>query len=85
MFRRKWSFLLFLLPGFILLMLFSIIPFFSGVRYSITDGTNANRFVGLDNYKELWQNRMFLLGLKNTMILSVISAPLLWFFPLSLR
>ena len=78
MFRRKWSFLLFLLPGFILLMLFSIIPFFSGVRYSITDGTNANRFVGLDNYRELWQNRMFLLGFKNTMILSVISAPLLW-------
>lgn len=78
MFRRKWSILLFLLPGLSLLILFNIIPFFSGIQYSVTDGTKANRFVGIDNYVSLWQNRMFLLGLKNTMVLSVISAPLLW-------
>ena len=78
MFRRKWSLLLFLLPGLALLLLFNIVPFFTGIQYRLTDGTNANQYVGFKNYEALWQNRMFLLGLKNTMLLSVISAPLLW-------
>ncbi len=78
MFRKKGSLLLFLLPGLTLLMLFQVIPFFGGIRYSVTDGTKANGFVGLANFAALWQNRMYLLGLKNTMELSVICAPLLW-------
>jgi multiple sugar transport system permease protein len=32
----------------------------------------------MDNYKALWENRMFLTGLGNTMLLSVTGAPLLW-------
>ena len=55
-------------------------PFFSGIGYSLTDGSYKNTFVGLQNYRELWQNSMFLLGLKNTMELSLICAPLLWLF-----
>ena len=78
MFRKKGSLLLFLLPGLMLLMLFQVIPFFGGIRYSVTDGTKANGFVGFNNFAALWQNRMYLLGLKNTMELSVICAPLLW-------
>ncbi len=78
MFQKKWSVLLFLMPGLSLLVLFSLIPFFSGIRYSITDGTRAAHFVGMDNYKALWENRMFLTGLGNTMLLSVTGAPLLW-------
>ncbi|MBQ8618554.1 MAG: sugar ABC transporter permease, partial [Clostridia bacterium] len=78
MFRKNKSLLLFLLPGLLLLMLFYVIPFFSGISYSVTDGSKANAFVGLKNYEALWQNKMFLLGLKNTLELSVISAPLLW-------
>lgn len=78
MFRKKGSLLLFLLPGLTLLLLFQVIPFFGGIRYSVTDGTKANEFVGLNNFAALWQNRMYLLGLKNTMELSVICAPLLW-------
>ena len=72
MFHKNRSLLLFLLPGLGLLILFNIIPFFGGIWYSVTDGTKANQFVGLTNYESLWQNKMFLLGLKNTMILSVI-------------
>lgn len=78
MFHKNRSLLLFLLPGLGLLILFNIIPFFGGIWYSVTDGTKANQFVGFANYESLWQNKMFLLGLKNTMILSVICAPLLW-------
>lgn len=78
MFRKNKSLLLFLLPGLLLLLIFYVIPFFSGISYSVTDGSKANVFVGPKNYEALWQNKMFLLGLKNTLELSVISAPLLW-------
>lgn len=81
MFRKNIPMLLlFLLPGLLLLMLFYVIPLFSGVSYSVTDGSKANTFVGMRNYLSLWQNKMFQLGLKNTLELSVISAPLLWIF-----
>ena len=78
MFEKKKSVLLFLLPGLCMLLIFYIIPFFSGIWYSLMDGSYKNEFVGLKNYREIWQNSMFLLGLKNTMELSLICAPLLW-------
>ena len=80
MFEKKKSVWLFLLPGLAMLMIFYIVPFFSGIGYSLTDGSYKNTFVGLQNYRDLWQNSMFLLGLKNTMELSLICAPLLWVF-----
>lgn len=84
MFERKKSVLLFLLPGFGLLLVFQIIPFFSGIQYSVTDGSKDMLFVGLDNYLSLWKNSMFHLGLKNTLSLSALAAPLLWLLALLL-
>ena len=78
MFRKKRSVWLFLLPGLAGLMLFYIVPFIGGIWYSLTDGSYENRLVGLANYAAIWQNEMFLLGLKNTMALSLICAPLVW-------
>ena len=78
MFEKKKSVLLFLLPGLCMLLIFYIIPFFSGIGYSLMDGSYKNAFVGLKNYRDIWQNSMFQLGLKNTMELSLICAPLLW-------
>ena len=60
-------------------MLFYIVPFIGGIYYSVTDGSYKNAFVGFGNYLSVWKNPMFQLGLKNTMELSVICAPLLWF------
>lgn len=59
-------------------MLFYVVPFLGGIWYSLTDGTYRNAFVGLQNYVNIWQNGMFLLGLKNTMLLSLICAPTVW-------
>lgn len=73
--KRVWFFLF---PGLALLMLFYVVPFIGGIRYSLQDGSFANRFVGLENYRILFANPMFQLGLKNTLVLSLISAPLLW-------
>lgn len=78
MFTRKKSVWLFLLPGALGLMLFYIVPFFGGIYYSLTDGTYRNAFVGLSNYAAIWKNQMFVLGLRNTMELSLICAPLVW-------
>ena len=78
MFHKKKSVRLFLAPGLAGLMLFYVVPFVGGVWYSLTDGSYKNSFVGLTNYVNIWKNPMFLLGLKNTMILSLICAPLVW-------
>ena len=78
MFTKKKSVGLFLLPGLAGLMLFYVVPFIGGIWYSLTDGTYRNAFVGLQNYINIWKNGMFLLGLKNTMILSLICAPTVW-------
>lgn len=84
MFQRKKSLWLFLLPGLAGLMVFYLLPFLGGIYYSLTDGTIANAFVGLDNYRRVWQNEVFLLGLKNTMELSLLCAPLIFVFAFAL-
>ena len=78
MFSKKKSVWFFLLPGLVLLLVFYVFPFVSGIGYSLTDGSYKNEFVGPANYISLWQNQMFRLGLKNTLELSFICAPLLW-------
>ena len=78
MFRRKKSVLLFLLPGLLGLAAFYLAPFIGGIYYSMTDGTFKNSFVWFQNYKEIWQNEMFRVGLKNTMELSLLCAPVIW-------
>lgn len=78
MFTKKKSVWLFLLPGLAGLMLFYVIPFVGGIWYSLTDGSYKNSFVGLQNYINIWNNQMFLLGLKNTLLLSLICAPTVW-------
>jgi len=78
LFRRKKSVLIFLLPGLLGLAAFSLVPFVGGVYYSMTDGSFQNNFVWFENYTEIWHNEMFLLGLKNTMELSLFCAPVIW-------
>lgn len=78
MFRKKKSVWLFLLPGLLGILLFYVVPFFGGIWYSLTDGSYRNEFVGLQNYINIWKNPMFLLGLKNSLELSLVCAPLVW-------
>lgn len=78
MFYRKKSLWLFLLPGLAGLMVFYLVPFIGGIYYSLTDGTINNAFVKFANYERVWQNEVFRLGLKNTMELSLICAPLIF-------
>lgn len=84
MFQRKKSLWLFLLPGLTGLMVFYLLPFLGGIYYSLTDGSIENAFVGLENYRHVWQNEVFLLGLKNTMELSLLCAPLIFLLSFAL-
>ena len=78
MYRKKRLVLPFLLPGLAGILLFYVVPFFGGIYHSMTDGGWRNAYVGFDNYTNVWKNQMFLLGLKNTMQLSLICAPMIW-------
>ena len=78
MYKKSKALWLFLLPPLLGLLVFYVVPFISGIYYSLTDGSYKNAFVGMDNYINIWHNEMFLLGLRNTMELTLICAPLVW-------
>ena len=78
MFTKRFQALPFLLPGLAGLILFYALPFVGGAWYSFTDGGFENKFIWFENYKSIWANPMFQLGLKNTMFFSLVCAPLVW-------
>ena len=78
MFRKKKIVWLLLLPGLTGLMMFYVAPFIGGVYFSLMDGSFENKFVGLQNYRDILQNPMFQLGMKKTWELSLLCAPVIW-------
>ena len=78
MFKNKKSLALFLLPGLAGILLFYLVPFIGGIYFSLTDGTVHNRIVWFENYRRLWQNEVFRLGLRNSLELSMICAPIIF-------
>lgn len=78
MFTKKKSLWLFLLPGLAGLMLFHLVPFLGGIYFSMTDGTIHNNLVWFENYKRVFANSAFQTGLKNSLELSLLSAPLIF-------
>jgi len=64
----------FILPAFILYSLFVMLPTFSSIYLSFTswDGISENiRYIGLDNFKEIWESPRVHNALKNTIIVAV--------------
>ena len=57
--------------------LFYILPFGASLAYSLFDDTRLRGFAGLANYVSVLKNPYFQLALKNTMVFTVISVPLL--------
>ena len=72
---------LFLLPSLIFFLGFVIFPIVLCVWTSFFDSTmnSADVFVGLANYKELFQDKVFLGALKNTLIIVVVSDHMCFF------
>lgn len=60
---------LFIAPQMILFLLFMVYPIFEGIRLSLYDVSyTGNTFVGLDNYRELFSDPVFIQSLINTVV-----------------
>lgn len=74
----------FLLPSLIFFLGFVIYPMALCIVTSFFDSTmkRADIFVGLGNYRELFQDRNFLYALKNTAVIVAVSVPFVCVFSL---
>jgi len=68
-----WKRILFILPSLLLVALFVLYPFVQGILYSFTnwDGISISRFVGLENYINLFKDASFKKALANTIFFTV--------------
>ena len=77
---------LFLLPSLFFFIVFVIYPMFMCIYTSLFDSNMGKNtvdvFIGLDNYKELFQDQIFLRALKNTIVIVVVSVPTVCAFSL---
>jgi multiple sugar transport system permease protein len=78
--RTAW---LFLLPSLIGITIFILIPFVDAVRRSFCEAMSG-RFIGLENYRNVFTNKAFLLAAKNTGRFMLTCIPLLLFLSLLL-
>ena len=84
MIRETTTSYLFLLPFLVFFVGFVIYPMFMCVYTSFFDATMGREdiWVGLKNYKDLVNDPVFWTGLKNTMIIVVVSVPVTCLFSL---
>lgn len=68
---KGYAGLFWILPGFVLLLIFSYYPALSSFFYSLTDW-NAKRynFIGVDNFKELYRDTIFLKSIGTSLLLT---------------
>ncbi len=74
--RTGRAFLLFLLPSFLGVLVFVLIPFLDVVLRSFHTAV-TNEFNGIQNYKVIFTNQAFLLAVKNTIRFTMVCIPLL--------
>ncbi|MBY0759761.1 sugar ABC transporter permease [Sellimonas caecigallum] len=79
--KKKRAGICFILPGFLGVFLFSILPFFDVVRRAFSN-TSGTTFAGFRNFATVLQNEAFLLSAKNTARFILTSVPLLLFLSL---
>ncbi|MFD2328025.1 carbohydrate ABC transporter permease [Cohnella sp. GCM10020058] len=75
--KRKWAShtLIFLIPSLVLYTVFVIAPTLSSAYLSFTswDGVSDHiRFIGFDNFTEIWNSERVRNALKNTLILTLV-------------
>ena len=77
---------LFMLPSLIFFITFVIVPMVMCVITSLFDSTmgkdTVDTFIGLQNYKELLQDEVFIKAFKNTLMIVVVSVPIVCVFSL---
>ncbi|MDY8026263.1 sugar ABC transporter permease [Paenibacillus polymyxa] len=76
--KRRYI-LFMLIPTLIVYIGYIIMPILVSFYYSLTEytGIGAARFIGLDNFSRLWQDTLFWISLKNTLIVLAVAILLL--------
>lgn len=72
--KNKYPFY-FILPALIIFLIFSITPTITGIYYSFTDWNiyaASLKFIGLDNYKEMFSDPKVITAFKNTLIFAFV-------------
>jgi raffinose/stachyose/melibiose transport system permease protein len=70
----KYSYSL-VMPALLVYLVIFVVPSFSGLYYALTDWSPTKsviNFIGLDNFKYIFQDETLLLALKNTFLYTVI-------------
>ena len=82
--RKAVSGALFILPSFVLMLAFSILPMFMALYYSFTkfNIANAPEWIGLQNYVKLFTNSYLHQSLINTATYVIVTVPLQTLFAL---
>ncbi len=62
---------LYVIPGLAGVLIFYVIPFGLVIHYSLIDNVANKNFVGLANFKALFQNSAFIIASKNTLTFSL--------------
>ena len=74
--KRSLTGILFVLPSFLGVSIFVLIPYMDVVRRSFLRAVSGE-FVGIENYKNVFANGAFQLAVKNTVCFMLVSVPLL--------
>lgn len=76
--RQAIQGILYILPSFVLLLVFCLIPIGMSIFYSFTDYNvmTAPKFTGLANYTKMFGDAYFTASLKNTLIYVLITVPI---------
>lgn len=80
--QNRWMYL-FLLPGFLYLILFQYVPMYGVLiafkKFTITKGFLNSPWVGLENFRTLFRSAQFMNVLRNSIVISLLN--LAWGFP----
>ncbi len=78
-YKQKLAPYVFLAPFYILFIVFMVYPIFFSLRASFTtwNGVNAMKWVGLDNYARLLQDKIFLQAILNGVIMFFMYVPIM--------
>ena len=74
--KLRRAFFLFMLPSFLGVLVFVLIPFLDVVKRSFSTAVTS-QFNGIQNYKTIFTNQAFMLAVKNTFRFTFVCIPLL--------
>lgn len=79
--KKKEIIFVLIIPALLIFLAFLIYPIFETIRYSFFNWPGFGKgmtFIGLDNYKELLNDKWYLLTLKNTLIYAFVGGALIF-------